>query len=129
MAYEGRRVFKHGPTTTVVMVATTALFAAITVVSYAARGWNMVTMGMGVAILVGVAAIVESRVARIEITDDALVVTDLRGRKSYAVGDIERIEETKGGPAAILMKAGHWVKLPSVGSNVGNSVRAWLKAQ
>jgi hypothetical protein len=127
MAYNGRRVFKHGPATTIVMVATTALFAAVSIVSYAARGWTMVSMGMGVAVFIGLAAIVESRIARIEITDDALIVTDLRGRKSYAINDIERVDEAKGTAAAMRLKSGRIVKLPSVGSNIANSIRAWLR--
>ena len=125
--YNGRRLFKHGPGTTIVMVSTTALFGAVTLVSYAARGWTMVSMGMGVAVCIGIAAIIESRIARIEITDDALVVRDLRGTRRYAIGDIEKVEESKGAPTAIKLKSGPWVKLPSVGSDVGNSIRAWLK--
>jgi hypothetical protein len=27
----------------------------------------------------------------------------------------------------LRLKGGRWVKLPSVGGNLGNSVRAWLK--
>ncbi|MGH7467994.1 MAG: hypothetical protein ACRENP_08410 [Longimicrobiales bacterium] len=53
-------------------------------------------------------------------------MTDLRGQRRYAVTAIERIEEARGGPPAILLKNGRWVKLPSVGNNLGNSVRAWL---
>jgi hypothetical protein len=35
----------------------------------------------------------------------------------------------KGSPPAILLKQGRWVKLPSVGRSVGNSMRAWLRQQ
>ena len=77
--------------------------------------------------VLGLGSIVESLVLRIELTDDAMLVTDLRGHKRYSIEDIDRIGEAKGGPPALLLKGGRWVKLPSVGSDLGNSVRRWLK--
>jgi hypothetical protein len=56
-----------------------------------------------------------------------MVVRDLRGRRRYPIADIEGIEEAKGVAPALRLKGGRWVKLPSVGGNLGNSVRAWLK--
>jgi hypothetical protein len=54
-------------------------------------------------------------------------VTTLAGAKRYAIDDIERISEERGGPPMLLLKNGRWVKLPAVASSLGNSVRAWLK--
>lgn len=126
--YNGRRVFRRGPGMLLVFVGLTALFAVGAWTIYQDRGWNWVSVGMaGATIVLGLGSIIESLVLRIELTDDAMVVTELNGRKRYPKADIQGIEEAKGSPAAILLKNGRWVKLPLVGSNVGNSVRAWLR--
>ena len=126
--YKGRREFRPGRGAVVIVVFITALFAAVTLVSFRARGWDWVSVGMALAtVFVGLGAVVESVVLRIRLTDDALIVTDLRGRRRYDIATIEGIEEAKGCPPALRLKDGRWVKLPSVGSNLGNSVRAWLK--
>jgi hypothetical protein len=70
---------------------------------------------------------VESLVLRVRLTDDALLVTDLRGRRCYPLTEIAKMEEAKGSPTAILLVDGRWVKLPSVGNSLGNSIRAWIK--
>ena len=111
-----------------VFVGITALFAVVTFGAYRARGWNVVSISMALAtVALGIGSIIESLLLKIELTDEAMLVTDLRGRKRYDAAEIERIEEAKGGPPAILLRSGKWVKLPSVGSSLGNSVRAWLK--
>jgi len=126
--YKGRRVFRLGPAVALLVVGATALFAAGACASYFHAGWNWVSIGLAAATVVfGFGGILESLILRIELTDDALLVTDLRGRRRYGIADIERIEEARGGPPAIRLKDGTWVKLPSVGSDLGNSVRAWLK--
>ena len=112
------------------MVGCTALFATGAVMTYRARGWTWVSIFLAAATVVfGFGSIIETLVLRIELTDDAMIVTELRGRRRYAMADIERIEEAKGVPPALLLKDGRWVKLPSVGDNLGNAVRAWLKAK
>ena len=125
--YNGRRDFRAGLLMTLLSAGATLLFAAVTYLTYRTRGWTWVSMGMAGAVIIGIGGIVESLIVRIQLTDDAMIVTDLRGRKRYSITDIERIEETKGGPPAILLKQGRWVKLPSVSVSLGNSVRAWLR--
>jgi hypothetical protein len=128
--YSGRRVFKHGPGWHVMYVALTALFAVGTYALYRGNGWSWSSTGMALmTVFLGGGSIVESFLLQIELTDDAMLVRDLRGRKRYPIGDIERIEEAKGVSPSLRLKNGTWVKLPSVGSDIGNSVRAWLKAQ
>ena len=113
-----------------IMVGCAALFAAGAVMTYRAGGWTWVSIGLAAAtVVLGAGSIIETLILRIELTDDAIVVTDLTGRRRYAMADIERIAEAKGVPPALLLKDGRWVKLPSVGDNLGNSVRAWLKAK
>ena len=126
--YKGRRVFKTGPGMIWVFVALTGLFALAAWMTYRDRGWHWVSIGLaGATVILGLGSIIESLVLRIELTDDAMVVTELTGRKRYAKTEIDRIGEAKGTPAALLLKNGRWVKLPSVGSDLGNSVRAWKK--
>jgi len=106
----------------------TALFAVITVVAYRSRGWTWVSIGMlFTTVVIGFGSILESLVLRIELTDDALIVSDLLGRRHYALTEIERIEEGRGVAPVLLLKSGKWVKLPSAGASIGNSVRAWLR--
>jgi hypothetical protein len=126
--YNGRRIFRAGRGMVFAFVILTGIFAAGALFVYRERGWGWVSIGLAVAtVFLGLGSIVESLILRIELTDDSLVVTDLRGRRRYDIADIERIEEAKGAPPAIRLISGRWVKLPSVGSSVGNSVRAWLK--
>ena len=104
------------------------LFAAAAAVTYRQNGWSWVSIGLtGATVIFGLGSILESLVLRIELTEDALIATDLRGRKRYDIAEIDTIEEAKGCPPALLLKDGRSVKLPSVGDSVGNSVRAWLK--
>ena len=111
-----------------VFVFLTLVFAAGALFTYRQQGWGWVSIGMAfTTVFIGLGSILESLVLRIELTDDALIVTDLRGRRRYELADIEHIEEAKASPPAIRLKSGQWVKLPSVGSSVGNSVRAWLE--
>jgi hypothetical protein len=113
-----------------IFVGVTALFALGAYMTYRARGWTWVSVGLtGAAAILGIGSIIESLILRIELTDDAMIVTDLRGRRRYAITEIEGIEEAKGVPPALRLTGGKWVKLPSVGSNLGNSVRAWLRAR
>ena len=128
--YRGRRVFRPGLGITLILVGVTALFALGAYASYRYRGWTWVSIGLtGAAVILGMGGILESLILRIELTDDAMIVTDLRGRKRYAITEIEGIEEAKGVPPALRLTGGKWVKVPSVGSNLGNSVRAWLKTR
>ena len=125
--YNGRRDFRAGLAMILLSAGATLLFAVVAYAAYRTRGWSWVSIGMAGAVILGFGAIVESLIVRIQLTDDALIVTNLRGRRRYEIGEIERIEEAKGGPPAILLKQGRWVKLPSVSSSIGNSVRGWLK--
>ena len=125
--YQGRRVFRNGPGWTLAMVAITMLFAGVAYGMYSLRGWNWASVSMTlVAGILGVGGIVESLVQRIDLTDDAMLVTELTGRRRYARQDIDRVAEAKGVAPILLLRNGAKVKLPSVGSDLGNSVRAWL---
>ena len=126
-AYRGRRVFRAGPGAILVIVLSTMLIASGAVMTYRDRGWNWVSVGLACATVLGLAGILEAFVLRVQLTDEALFVTDLRGRRSYAVTDIAGVEEAKGIPTILLLSDGRLVRLPPVGSSLGNSIRAWLK--
>lgn len=110
------------------MIALTLGFAAGAFFTYRTAGWTWVSVAFALATLVlGVGSVIESLVQRIELTDDAVVVTRLTGKQRIPRESIQRVEEAKGVPPALLLLSGAWVKLPSVGSYVGNSIRSWLK--
>ena len=121
-------MFRNGPGVVMLFVGLTGLFAAGAFVTYRQNGWTWVSIGMtGATVIFGLGSIIESLILRIELTEDALIARDLTGSKRYDIAAIDRIEEAKGCPPALLLKDGTWVKLPSVGNNVGNSVRSWLR--
>ena len=111
----------------IMSVIAAALFTAGAVMTYSARGWTWASVGLACATVVGVGGIVESLVLRVRLTDDALLVTDLRGRRRYPLSEITEVAEAKGAPTSIGLADGRWVSLPAVGSSLGNSIRAWLK--
>jgi hypothetical protein len=111
----------------IVSMLVAALFATGAVMTYRLRGWTWVSVGLACMTVVGVGAIVESLVLCVRLTDDAVIVTDLRGRRRYPLTEITKVEEAKGVPTAILLMDGRWVKLPAVGSSLGNSIRVWIK--
>jgi hypothetical protein len=126
--YQGRRVFRAGPWMVLLLVGVTLLFAGMAFAAWRTGGWTWVSLSLAAAsVILGLGGILETLLLRIELTDDAMLVTDLRGRRRYAMADIERVEEAKGVPPALLLRDGRWVKLPSVAASLGNSVRAWLK--
>jgi len=126
--YEGRRVFRLGPGWLVAFAGVTAVFAAAAWAIWRDAGWNWLSIGMTFAtVFVGFGSIIEGILLRIELLDDALIMTDLRGRRRYEIADIESVSEAKGVPPVLRLRNGQRVKLPSVGSSLGNSVRAWLK--
>ena len=125
--YNGRTEFTQGRGFVILHVVLTLLFATGMVYMRRAEGWSWGALTFAGMTVLGLGAIVETLVLRIDLTNDALVVRDLRGRRAYPRDQIERIAEAKGSPPSIQLKGGRWVRLPSVGSNLGNSVRAWLK--
>ena len=111
----------------IISVLCTALFATGAVMTYRERGWNWVSVGLACMTVFSVAGIAETLILCVRLTDDALIVTDLRGRRSYRLADIAGVYEAKGVATTLLLADGTKVNLPSVGNSIGNSIRSWLK--
>lgn len=126
-AYQGRREFRAGAAAIIAVTLAALIFAAGAVMTYRLRGWYWVSIVLTCGSVLGLAGVIQTMALRVVLTDDALLVTDYPGRRRYLIGDIVRVEEAKGTPTAILLKDGRWVKLPAVGTELGNSIRAWLK--
>lgn len=126
--YSGRTEFKLGVGFVIMYVLMTALFAAGAYGVWRADGWSWVAITLAGMSLLSAGAIVETFVLRIRLTEDALIVRDLRGQRAYPRADIEAIEEAKGTPPSLRLRNGRFVRLPSVASSLGNSVRAWLRS-
>ena len=125
-AYRGRGDFRSGPAPVLAQVVVAGIFAAGAVMTWRAGGWSWVSIGLAGGTVAGLAAIVEALVLRVQLTGDAIIVTDLRGRRQYARADISAVEEARGEPTVLVLADGRVVKLPAVGRSVGNSIRAWL---
>jgi hypothetical protein len=129
MSYEGRTVFTRGALVVGIVAIAGLLFASGTVVTYYQRGWDWLSVGFGLAtVVLGLGGLVEAAIERVELTPGTLVVRRLWGVRRYDVHDIQRVEEAKGGPPAVLLTNGGWINLPDVGPHFGNSMRAWLRA-
>jgi hypothetical protein len=127
VAYQGRREFRAGGGAIIATVLTALVFAAGAVMTYRLQGWYWVSVVLTCGMVLALAGVIETFVLKVQLTDEAMLVTDYRGRRRFPLTDIVRVEQAKGVPTAILLKDGRWVKRPAVGSDLGNSIRAWLK--
>jgi hypothetical protein len=125
--YRGRRDFRLGPGWILFYLLLTLFVASGAMMTYRERGWNWVSLGLVGVTVLALGAIIETFILRIQLTDDEMIVTDLRGRRRYPIGHIARVEEAKGVSPTLVLADGSFVRLPSVGGSLGNSVRAWLK--
>lgn len=128
MTYSGRRVFTAPRWMLGLNGACAALFALGSWMTYRDRGWTWVSIGLAAATLVGIAGMIEVVMSRIELTDDALVVTDLAGRRRYPRNEVERVAEAKGSAPILVLRDGRKVKLSPLMPSLANSVRAWVRA-
>jgi hypothetical protein len=128
-AYSGRREFRTPRSTVAAVVVAALLFLAGAIFMLSTRGlanlWTVAFIGLSVA---GILAIIEAAVRRIVLDDESLHVKELWGRRRYARADVVGVEQRKGVPAALQLTDGRWAKLPEVDGHIGNSVRAWVKA-
>jgi hypothetical protein len=126
--YNGRRIFRS-PTWVLAAVTVAAVLPAIGAwMTFRERGLRLLSVGLAAFAVLGVGGILETIALRVELSDDALHVTRWWVRRSYPRESIARVTHEKGGDPAMQLADGRWVKLPSVGVHMANSIRAWLRA-
>jgi hypothetical protein len=104
------------------------LFAVGAGYTYLTGGWSPTSLVLSALVVLGAGGVAEALVRRIVLEDDALYVADLFARRRYPRRDIVRVDAAKGCPVALQLADGRWAKLPDLGRNVANSIRAWLRA-
>jgi hypothetical protein len=102
-------------------------FAAGTWFYYTTRGLALMTLAFVAMTVFALLGVVEALVDRVVLDDDALRVIRIWYRRTYPRTEIAAVSDEKGGPVAVRLADGRWIKLPSVGSYLGNSIRAWLR--
>ena len=73
------------------------------------RAW--VAAALGLCTLIGIAAVLETLVAKVTIGDDAVVVRDLFRSRAFTWEQIESVK-LEGGSTALRMRSGKWEPLP-----------------
>jgi hypothetical protein len=128
--YAGRRVFRASRSVLGAVAVSEILFLAGAWYEYRSRGLRLLTWCfIGLAIL-GLLGLLDALTRRIVLEADVLSVKGLWGNRRYPKQDIVGVEEAKGVAPALRLRNGQWAKLPGeVGGSIGNSVRAWLKAE
>jgi hypothetical protein len=75
-----------------------------------------------------IAGLVESFTSRVVLSPESLQITSNFKTTTVARSEIVRVEGLKGVPAAVELRSGGWLRLPSNGSGPHpNTVRAWLR--
>ena len=86
-----------------ISVLVAMVFATGAAMTYRLQGWNWVSLGLAGMTVLSLAGILEALIVRVQLTDEALLMTDLRGRRSYPLKDITGVGEGKGVPTAIFL--------------------------
>jgi len=127
--YAGRRIFRTSPWLLALLATADLLFVAGACVLYRQDGPALMTLGLGVLTVVGAVGLLDALTRRVVLERDALRVTGLWARRSYERREILGVRQEKGTSPSLKLADGGWAKLPpDVGRSIGNSIRAWLKA-
>lgn len=122
-------MFRTAPWVLVAVGLAELLFLAGTWYQLRSRGLHLVTLLFAALALAGLLGLLDGLTRSIVLESDALRVKGLWGRRRYPKSEIIGIQEAKGVPAALELTDGRWAKLPAeIGGDLGNSVRAWLRA-
>jgi hypothetical protein len=100
------------------------------VVIFIQQGLTWLTIALAATSLFFVLGFLDLAVSRIDLTPDALQVTELLGRQSIAKNDITLVK-SENGSVFLQLQNGRWFKLPGTGLDslgIANTLRAWLKA-
>jgi hypothetical protein len=120
--------FRPSPWLYGILAAGELLATAGAVLAYmrGAAAWE-IAVAIGIALFF-TAGIVDLAVSRIDLTPEALKVTELHRRVSVPKRDVVSAK-VEGGDVFLQLKDGGWFKVPSTGRNslaMVNSIRAWI---
>src|SRR5688572_7084888 len=96
-AREHRREFRTAHWVSAFVIITFAATSAGTFLLLSRRGPTLTGLGLGMMSIVGLAAIVELVRRRIQLTDDAIHVTEFLGRKTFLARDVDSVKFKRGG--------------------------------
>ena len=121
--------YRTPPSVWIATVIALAIFLAAAIASFyvPVPGWTRFAF-VG-AVFLGVGALIEIALARVELSDSGLTMVRGFRRRFVAREEIESVTWEKGGGVAIRLVGGTWVKLPAVGRTLpglANGIRAWL---
>jgi hypothetical protein len=113
-----------------VIIAIGELIATLgAVVIFLQQGLSWLTIALALTAVLFSLGFVDLAVSRIDLTPDALQITELHRRRAVAKNDITQVK-SEGGSVFLQLQNGSWFKLPDTGFNslgIANTVRAWLK--
>jgi hypothetical protein len=104
-------VYTPTPSLRVAMVLSTLLFAGFALITAATGGAAWVVVGLAAIAMLGVIAIAESLLARIEVRSTEVAVRGLRGVKTFGFTTIEEVR-LEGGQVHFRVRGGGWVRMP-----------------
>lgn len=114
-----------------VVIAIGELIATVgAVVIFLQQGLSWLTIALACLAIFFSLGFIDLAVSRIDLTPDALQITELHRRRAVAKNDITLVK-FEGGAVFLQLQNGSWFKLPDTGWNslgVANTVRAWLNA-
>jgi hypothetical protein len=121
------RVFRASPLYLAYLGLQAALLGGATWLLWRQGGWDWLTITLAlVTVVIGGGGLAEAWRTRIDLRDDALVITTLWGIRHIARRDIATVRAERGSPPAVQLTDGSWVRLPSLGKQVARAVGAWL---
>lgn len=91
-------------------------------------GWVIVVWGL--LVLLGVVALLDVHITRVELGPEGLTIVTGFRRRDVPREEIESVTWGKGVGASLKLMDGRWIGLPEVGpgsQGLASSVRAWLR--
>lgn len=105
------------------------LFGAMALILHETHGWAPITVAACGLWLLGLAGVVDSLTARVELRDESIVIVRNLRRREYPRRLFVKASWAKGAPVALQTDAGRWIRLPTVtlsSQGMRNKLRAWI---
>jgi hypothetical protein len=106
----------------------TMIFVAGLVFSFVSARTTLFYPFLGLTVL-GLLAIVETLMTRVELHDGHIATASLFARRTYPRSEITSVTWAKGSPVSLQLTGTKWVHLPNTGHSspkVAGAIRAWL---